>query len=495
MMRLNRSGQLWQSLLIALLPAATVLALIALLFGVGPKNFLPYWSDEVVYWNEAAIFAHAGFDGGYTVYQEQPARAAFTHFGVHGPVFAVIHGSLARVFGWRPYSAFIVNLLVVSVAALIWARCAPAGRSPVGALLVATFWPLLLFLPTNMQEPTHFALAFLFALAIDRYLQGNAFTHAWTALVFVAAVFIRPTWALMALPLGWPEARRHGLRGLVALAGFSLLAMAVAWAAFLYIASPYPTNAQNLTQAWLTSPSDAFMQLIATARRNVKHFLAFSEEAPPTILRYFMLVFACTLIVSWFKGQWHAMNVERLEVSLLALLPILVLMLAAGDWGGYSDLRVLAPHLFVALLILAAHAGWERWLWAGTLVFLPDYYTGFLDLHRAHFTSDHAPLVAMHDVSAPAMPFMAGAPPWTNTVSMHADLLQFPLLGLPPGIGVSYVSDWSSVKMRARSKYFLLRPDEERQLATSVRLAKVAITSLGTIFRNDGPVLAAAGAR
>ena len=46
-----------------------------------------------------------------------------------------------------------------------------------------------------------------------------------------------------------------------------------------------------------------FVQLTTTARSNVKHFLAFSEEAPPTILRYFMLVFAGTLIVRWFKGQ------------------------------------------------------------------------------------------------------------------------------------------------------------------------------------------------
>src|SRR5687768_18094280 len=101
---------LWQCALLAIVPASIVLALVLALFDAGPRRFLPFWTDEVVYWNEAAVFGDTGFGGGYTVIQEEPARAAFTHFGPHGPVFPAFHGAIAAVWGWRAYSAFLVNL-------------------------------------------------------------------------------------------------------------------------------------------------------------------------------------------------------------------------------------------------------------------------------------------------------------------------------------------------------------------------------------------------
>src|SRR5688500_4277323 len=194
----------WRCALAALLPAAIVLGLVALLFKAGPHQFLPIWNDEVVYWNEAAVFAEAGFHGGYVTVHEEVAAAEFSRFGPHGPAFAIFHGSIARLIGWQPPTAFFINLVVVSIAAFAWVRGTGAGTSPAALLLLAGFWPLLLYLPTEMQEPTHFALAFLFALAIARQWDApGPLAYVWTALLLTAAALLKPSWALLLLPLGW----------------------------------------------------------------------------------------------------------------------------------------------------------------------------------------------------------------------------------------------------------------------------------------------------
>jgi hypothetical protein len=125
-------------------------------------------------------------------------------------------------------------------------------------------------------------------------------------------------------------------------------------------------------------------------------------------------------------------------------------------------------------------------------VLLPVYYDGFQAFHRDRFLTAPAGIAAMHDATATTMPFVPGASPWTNTVTVHSDLLQFPLLGLPRGIGVSYVFDWSNLATPVRSRYLLLRPSDEEQLRSKAQLTPIGSTPLGTLYRNDGRAAAAA---
>lgn len=477
----------WRAGLLAILPGALVIALAALLFGAGPRDFVPLWSDEVVYWNEAAVFADAGFSGGYITIQEEPARASFSRFGPHGPVFAVFHGAIARALGWRPYSAFLVNLAVVTLAIFAWARGTAGGPSAAAAVVVATFWPLSLYLPTNMQEPTHFALAFLFALALTGGTRDRAATLGLTVLLVVAAL-LRPSWMLMMLPLGWGRARRAGPRGIAALLALTAVAAVAAWSTFDVLASPSPQNTRTLTREWLESPSAAADRLVDTSSRNVRQFVALREETPQIVLRYFTAMLVVVLGFRSFVAWRRSSPDTTAETALLTIAPPLVLVVLAGEVESWRDFRVLAPHLLVALLVLAAHARWERWLWTATLVLLPAYHEGFVAFHGDRFAADRGRIAALHDATATTMPFVADAPPWTNTLTVHSDLLQYPLLGLPRGIGVSYVFDWSNLAPPVRSRYLLLRPADKEQLDAIVRLAPMGATPLGTLYRNEGPV-------
>jgi hypothetical protein len=479
------SAARWRAAVVALLPAGVAIVLAALLFGAGPWRFLPVWSDEVVYWNEAAVFERAGFSGGYITIQEEPARAEFTRFGPHGPVFAAFHGLIAKAFGWRPYSAFLVNLAVVTLAVFAWASGTNGGTSAGAWLVVATFWPLLLYLPTNMQEPTHFALAFLAALALAGDNRDRAMRF-WTTVLLVAAALVRPSWSLLVLPLGWQRARRAGPRGIVVLLAVTVLSAGAAWSTFDALASPSPQNTRTLTRAWLDSPGAAAQVLVETASRNLRQYVAFREEAPQVILRYFIAAFVAALALRTFIAWRRGSPDPALETALLTIAPVLVLVVLAGEVESWRDFRVLAPHLLVALLVLVAHARRELWLWAATLLLLPAYYNGFVAFHHDRFTTDGSSIDAMHEATEAAMPFVPDAPPWTNTVIVHSDLLQYPLLGVPRGIGVSYVFDWSNLMPPVRSRYLLLRPSDEEQLAGKVRLAPLGRTPLGMLYRNEG---------
>ena len=480
----------WRCALAALLPAAIVLGLVAVLFRAGPLQFLPIWNDEVIYWNEAAVFAEAGFEGGYVTVHEEVAPAAFSRFGPHGPAFAVFHGSIARVVGWEAPTALFINLAVVSVAAFAWMRGSVAGTSPAALLLLAGFWPLLLYLPTQMQEPTHFAIAFLFALAIARQWDAPRIpTDLLTAVLLTAAALLKPSWALLLLPLGWRRARRAGPAGLVVLVLLTLVVSAAAFRVFGTLASPSRNAVPALISALREAPSRVPALVLNSAARNLRAWFTIGEDQPSEVVfRYFTALLVAVLFVRCTLTRPRApVHSDALEAAFLTVAPVLAITLLIGDVESWRDFRVIAPHVLVALLLLVAYTRWERWLWAGTLVLAPLYYQQFVEFHEERFTSDAAPIAAMRNATAGVIRFRPGAPPWTNTVAVSAELLRFPLLGLPRGIGVSYVVDWLDHASDVRSAYVLLHPADRQEADMVVRLEPMVETPLGMLYRNVGP--------
>ena len=111
------------------------------------------------------------------------------------PLLDVINSLTQAVFG-------VVN--IVMKAAPIGAFGAMAftiGKYGIGALaqlalLVATFWPLLFYIPTGMTEPLQFGIAFLCAALLESPKPSRVNTAARVALV-VVGTWLRPTWAFV----------------------------------------------------------------------------------------------------------------------------------------------------------------------------------------------------------------------------------------------------------------------------------------------------------
>src|SRR5688572_16728700 len=216
-------------------------------------------------------------------------------------------------------------------------------------------------------------------------------------------------------PVGMATRAPTWISGIALLLALTAAATAAAWGAFDYLAAPFPQNTRMLTRAWVQSPGDAIAKVGENVSRNGRRYVGGTEELSQIVLRGFIALFVAVLGIRCVAARPRSSTLaETLETALLAVVPVLAVVMLLADVGDWRDFRVLAPHLLVAMLVLVAHAKWERWMWTITLVLLPVYYNQFVVFHRSRFTSDRNEIAAMRDASSKAMPFVRNAPPWTN---------------------------------------------------------------------------------
>lgn len=458
----------------AALPSLFTLTLAAMLWHASPRDFVPVWSDEVVYWNETAAFMRGGFRAGYITVGEDPAPAAFSRFGPHGVGYAMLYGSLARLAGWRPYSQYLVHLLVIPLCAgtWFWARRHQPSRVA-DALLVATFWPLLVYLPTGMTEPLHFGLAFLFAALLERQAPSRSNVLMRTVLLGVAA-FLRPTWAVILPALFWRSAPRR-LRWPVVIPAAGLFFLA----SFLlqtWTSAPYPHLAWR--PAAFAEPAQAIGPLLGRIAANVRAFVTPHEDWFVTLYRIELSAGLITAFILWRRqGAGHPW---RVETAAWLVLPVFAVQLAAADVPSGRELRVLTPHALAALLVVAG-ARWAAVPAVLNLIVLPTLLLTYIDLHDGHFTRGAEAWEFAHAVRGALVFDDKATSGWENTILMHADALAPGMLGIPPGIGISFVLDWTDQASPPRSRYVLLREREERVFPTT-GLVRLADVPAGTIY-------------
>jgi hypothetical protein len=69
-------------------------------------------------------------------------------------------------------------------------------------------------------------------------------------------------------------------------------------------------------------------------------------------------------------------------------------------------------------------------------------------------------------------------------VLIPSDRYEYPLLGIPPGIGVSTFFGWEDLEMPLKSRYVLLRSSERESAPPTVHLQKLRDTVHGTLYEN-----------
>ena len=158
---------------IGLAPGALTLLFVRLLIDRPLRAFVPNrWNDSVGYWHQIKSFSRVGFACGQYGWNETGAPIGALHYDVHGPLFPMLYGSLASVFGWAPWSAFLYNWAIVAAGVVIFG--ALTSLTPRQLLLlggvVCCSWTLPLYLLSPNQEPVHVAAAFVFAGVFGRLL-------------------------------------------------------------------------------------------------------------------------------------------------------------------------------------------------------------------------------------------------------------------------------------------------------------------------------------
>jgi hypothetical protein len=363
----------------------------------------------------------------------------------------------------------------------------PTGLTlAVGALLIATFWPLTLVLPSTMQDPVHYSFAFLIAAA----------THAWTAdmsdarrlwpamiLIGLAAV-VRITWAPVLAALWIVAASRLGKRKALLWGAIVLFTLPVLWWQRNYLCSPWPWQVMQQIHDLLFSPELGRIELAQTL--SVEWHLFLNPTEWMDYLRWEIAAMIClTTAVACFGSSTRRASAFVALSLFLAALPTCV-----AYWG--TSTRYLAPNILLALLILLSSGIDGRRFVAvvvvAHLLFAPAAWRSFREYHADRMTS-RTPTDVFDGIE-----FCPGADPWDITVLISARAVDRACLTLPPGVGFSTSTDdtpsvrahdytnW--VRSRPRSKYVLLSNKSPSDMADKWGLELIRRTPNGVLYRS-----------
>jgi hypothetical protein len=342
-----------------------------------------------------------------------------------------------------------------------------------------------------MQEALHFAFALLMAPFVWTVITatGNAGNgRVGLVIVLACATLVRPTWGFVLVPVVWIATSRNGtVRRLTTVAGVVLLT-ACAYAFMMWMAAPFP---RSQTLQLLAGSSDPVTAAGTIANRVIGNLRTVFRDKAVAEALWHAEAFVLFGITSWYwlaarrKGAGYDPVRSASAVGALLMLCLLAAILVFYEFGSWRAFRVLAsPMLLIMFLGLAARARWAHWMLAAHLVCTPIYLRAFHDLHEPRFRADRTQITYMRRQVDPVLQFRADASPWQNTVLVHVDAVEYPLVGLPPGIGMTVVLDWRNLPRPPRSAYLLLRPKDREAIGSSMRLERLGQTVYGTLYRN-----------
>jgi hypothetical protein len=474
-----------------------VLGLVHAFFGVSLSAYRPVINDEVAYWHQALTFSRAGFHGGYYTLGEVTNPSGLTPFGPHGPGYATLYGLAGSIFGWHRHTAVILNLIAIGAAAWTWVsltRVSTARLLLAGVTLV-TFWHMVFWAPSGMQESLHHAgaivLAGCFASVLSDSRRWWATALGWIAIAVLAVV--RPSW-LIVLPLWAIATVQGGLKAAPAVVIASVLLGVAILFGYSSTTAPYEEGFFFLRAATLSLGVTAILENVAA---NVQR-LAMPDQFHPIELleryQYGALLLATTVaaVVSMRRRRGQVPNLvpnqsPYLAIAAAAMALALIAMLLLYQFTNFAEHRVLSAFLlFGTMLCLAAPGRIGPLLAAGIVVFgMANTRTRLVELEdawRDRFVWDRRGVSELERVLEDTVVYRPQASRWCNTLLTS----QYPpqLIAVPGGIGLSVVRKPEQMTLPPRSRYLLLDEDVRAAFTGPLHLDPVATLPYGTLYVN-----------
>ncbi len=478
-------------LLIAAIPSLVSIVLVS-----SRANFLsfsPTWSDEVFYWHQILTFKVAGFQGGYYTINEAGAAATFTHFYTYGPWFVMIYGTLARFVGWERITFILFNMIFVSGALVVFCTVVQLKSRQLILLGVAlgTFWCLVAFLLTAMQESFQQALAI--AIATVFYVAFSCrekISWKWYAsgsIILILAALLRISWAILLFPFLWLTTRPRLIWRLGSLA-LGVLMLVMIYALTQYTGSPGNNSIASIIDKFSVSFGDGWLSFVDYFTHNLNRFVDTGKQPLDLLQTAQVVVFMGGMLLvvipqtvrkqSSHEAMFHIYN---LGVTILVACAFYII----ATWGDY---RVIGIHLMVSLLLLIA---FKRYLpivlfIVTNLLFITVFYGYFQTEILPKYQVDIAAINALHnqlESVAPYQPDPKNA--WCNTVIFQVETFDTLLTAVPAGMGLSFFKDANVPGYR--SQYVLINQhiyDIIQRKSNPPKLEPILTTSIGILYRN-----------
>jgi hypothetical protein len=468
-------------LLMTITPALATAVLMECL-GVRLNNFTPARSDEVGYYLQINAFVHRGFSAGYFTVGENPAPASFSHFGVHGPLYPMLYGSLGKLLGWHFQSGPIFHVILLTLAIAIYCLVVQptVWQSLLGTATLATFWPFYLCVLSVLQDPVHWAIAILVAAGFCGMLRSRPWAdRAIFRLLFlgvlVYASLMRISWAMFLAPYLLLQLKpvtrgRLCLAILLSATGIGLLLYCFRWTCAPYVGSS-EAFLMNKVAGGEASAQTVFLHVVSNLERLVKRDLSNQAMLLGSVIFWQALGFGCLMALSALKRLLTCPAVSKrpdfqaatVEVwfhvfNIWALMAGIILFYFVSNDGGW---RMLAVHLLLSSFIaLTSTIGWLKAVITGIVLVnvavLPGCAASIDKINSPRF--QYGPVIRrFNSQMAPLIQYREGEDPWWNTILIG----QYPveLLALPAGIGVSFYGNQPGiVSFPIKSRYVLARP-------------------------------------
>jgi len=437
---------LFLSIVFLLIPLVVTVSIAHFYFHSNLLHTHILWGDEIIYWQEITTFKEVGFSGGYSTYGELISKASFSHFGAHGPVYPVFMGLLSRIFGWSKISGPLYNLAFIFIGMLIYlVLVKPDNRQKIFLCLFFLFFsPILLYLPTTMQESLNQSFGFLIGAFLIVHLSKDP-PPAWISVVAVATVLfaslIRITWALALFPLIYLIFQNKGKKRFWLSFAVSLPVILLLGFLYIYWTSAYPFS--FLYQVSQINPF-TFSSLVSAFwvhfQQNILQWFSFSSGNPLEVFqRYLILFLILGMVLLILKGK------RIFSYFLFLLAGETAITVIFYDVSYFRDYRTLAPFIIITILALISELD-SSWVRAIALLailsqffFIPSFLKLYMDdFHKLRFAVtedqhyDHKLVEALSDIE-----YKKSDTIWCNSLLAIADFSP-EYLTIPAGIGINY---------------------------------------------------------
>ncbi len=485
--------------LLALAPALLTLLLTEKFLNVDFTHFVPtyydVYNDSLFHWRQIYTFSAVGFNGGYYTVNELPAPAAFSRYYAHGPVFALLYGTVGRIFSWTLTSPIILNALAITLSLItLLIRQSSSLQMLLLAVTTILVWPVLIYIPTSMMESLNQAGAIGIGaliwkpIADHRRISPPSFAML-LGLVGLLAL-MRPTWGVLFFPLLFIllQLENRSLTSIIRATGLALLGFITIYLANIALSAPYPLMEQSL-----------FSGIQARLDRLASNLAVWNRGVPIEVAQRYLIVAILVMIALLWVTRRRVFTAEGI-FHLSNLGTPLVINLLFNDIAFYRDFRALAPHLLLSLIVLIACRRW--FILAAFIVIQAVMLPEFLLEYRAAIEPQFTPgliedMIAFRDSMASEIVYQPDAPSgWCNTLLFVLENRGHRVLSIPPelalihpGIGLSfYIGYWGDqppLRYPLRSRYILLSSPNRAKIGNRIRLSLLHFTPIGVLYRNE----------
>lgn len=466
-MKINRFGiltQVAEYFILSTLPIIFVLILIQVIFHSGIQAFIPSWSDEIDYWHQIGNFVFSGFSGGYFTVNEFVPKISSNIYGTWGPFYAVFMGLIAKITGWKYFTGVYINFVWISLSVFaFFLLTKPKGFNTffITALL-CTFWPIVIYIPSLMQESFHYAAAILLAGLFYRlYTRPSKKLIVGTVAFLIFISLIRYSWILLLYPMIifiWKNRDIHRLIFIIAIVTTFVIL-------FYVLISFFISYSPGLVRIQILDPnvglSAKWISLVNQLKLNVKNFFntGFPRDGFTFIYRFQIIGMSLFFIL---LPLFHKEATRSAALIVLVILPVLLSQIVIYN----LDTRIYAPFLLLGLLliVLLKPVNWGfiiATVLICNLAVFPGFINNFSSGQQPHFVYNQTSLDNTARIYNQQIHYSTYQSSWCNTLLTDIATGDLSLLKtIPPGIGISYIMQRKSSNLPPLSRYILLRDDK-----------------------------------